>query len=89
MKTTTDIDGNVIEQGSIVRVLSIRPSVIARLSQGELKDVLSMKDAELEVYEVDEYGAAWVRKWWDEGEGKTYSHSLALTSAEMRLVGRP
>ena len=45
-----------------------------------------MKDAELEVYEVDEYGAAWVKKWWREDDDRTYSHSLALASTEMRLV---
>jgi len=45
-----------------------------------------MKGDELEVYEVDEFGAAWVKKWWRHGDDESYSHSLALSPEEMRLV---
>ena len=86
MTTTKDIDGNTVREGSIVQVLSIRPSVTARLPAKEQADVLSMKDAALEVYEIDEYGAAWVKKWWQGTGGSAYSHSLALAPAEMRLI---
>jgi len=86
MAITKDIDGNVVREGSIVRILTIRPSVIARLAPAERDDVLSMKGQEFEVYEVDQFGAAWVKKWWKTGADQSYSHSLALDPKEMRLI---
>ena len=40
----------------------------------------------LEVYEIDDYGSPWVKKWWCLPEGKSFSHSLALASSEMEVV---
>jgi hypothetical protein len=45
-----------------------------------------MKGEVLDVYEVDEWGSAWVKKWWKPSGKKAYCHSLALSSDEMELV---
>jgi hypothetical protein len=39
-----------------------------------------------EVYEIDEWGAAWVQKWWDEKDEKSMSHSLGLRPKEMQVA---
>jgi hypothetical protein len=39
-----------------------------------------------EVYEIDEYGTAWVEKSWGEGNGQSRSHHLSLDSDEMEVV---
>ena len=86
MNQTKDKHGAPVLVGSRVRVLDIRPSVIARLAPEEARDVRSMKGEVLEVYEIDEGGSAWVKKWWTPGGGSTYCHSLALAPDEMEQV---
>ena len=46
----------------------------------------SMQGEILEVYEVDEWGGAWVTQWWGARGGKAQSHSLALRPEEMEVV---
>ena len=86
MQEAKDIDGNIVREGSRVRVLSIRASVVARLTANERADVLSMMGEVFEVYEIDEWGSAWVEKWWKDSEDESRSHSLGLASEEMKLV---
>lgn len=69
-----------------MRVLSIHPSVLEPLPEGEKSNVLSMLGDCFEVYEVDQYGRAWVEKWWHDTEENAMSHSLALEPAEMELI---
>jgi hypothetical protein len=38
------------------------------------------------VYEVDEWGQAWIEKWWYEGENLADSHSLGLEPQQMLVV---
>ena len=87
---TKDKNGATVKLGSKVRVLHIRSSVVARLSPEEIIDVRSMCGEIFEVYEVDEWGSAWVKKCWtqEKEKGMTSSHSLALTPDEMELVGK-
>ncbi len=40
---------------------------------------------ELEVYEIDEYGQAWVEMQWAIGPGEIESHALGLAPNEMEL----
>ncbi|WLQ15673.1 hypothetical protein O5O45_07060 [Hahella aquimaris] len=82
----TDINGKEVIVGSRVKVLEIDMSVTEGLSENEVIDIKSMLDDVLEVYEVDEYGRAWVEKWWDRGDGRSESHSLALESKQMEVV---
>ena len=72
--------------GTVVRVLDIRDSVLARLPEEEAARVKSMKGAVLSVYEIDQWGSAWVKKWWHLGEDQALSHSLALAPSEMEVV---
>lgn len=81
-----DRNGNEVKVGSLVRVISIDSSLTDVLPAEEASDVNSMLNEVLEVYEVDEYGCAWVEKWWDRGGGRIESHSLSLSSSEMELV---
>jgi len=75
-----------VEVGSKVRVLEIDKNTIDFLPQEERKMLASMLNEVLSVYEVDEYGRAWVEKVWDQGDGKFESHSLGLESEHMELV---
>lgn len=83
---TIDKYGNDVEVGFKVRVIGIDPSITANLSEDEARDVWSMLNEVLEIYEIDEFGCAWVEKWWDRGNGHTESHSLSLSPSEMELV---
>lgn len=38
-----------------------------------------------EVYDVDEWGGAWVEKWWHESDDEASSHSLGLSPSEMEV----
>ena len=86
LNTATDVNGKVVRVGSRVRVLKIPAGVTKNLSDKETRDVNSMLNDVLEVYEIDDYGCAREEKWWDRGEGKSESHSLSLSSVEMELV---
>jgi len=61
--TTTDSEGQPVSAGTSVRVTHIHDSTVAPLSQLERDRVLSMLGEKFEVYEVDEWGQAWVEKW--------------------------
>ena len=82
-----DINGKKVEVGSMVKVLLINPRITEHLPDDEVCDINSMLNQVLEVYEIDEYDCAWVEKWWRRGEDRTESHSLSLSSNEMKLVG--
>lgn len=84
--STLDRDGRSVIVGSIVRVLEIDQSVFTDSEQEELPRIHSMLGEELEVYEVDQWGRAWVEKWWREGDAQSTSHSLALDPSDMELV---
>jgi hypothetical protein len=73
--------------GTKVRVLGISDSLRRDLPAEEWRDLKTMVGEVFEVYEIDEYGAAWVEKWWHDSDGQSHSHSLALDSHEMEVVG--
>ncbi len=81
-----DFNGAQIFVGAKVKVLFIDQSIMNGLPPSEVNDINSMLGEIFEVYEIDEYGQAWVEKWWHLGEGKSYSHSLGLSSTELELV---
>lgn len=78
--------GATVSEGSVVRVLRISPSVFQALDTQEREQIESMLGEELSVYEVDQYGRAWVEKWWHEDETHASSHSLALEPSDMKVV---
>jgi hypothetical protein len=83
--TTTDRLGRPITVGTRVRVLEIPKSLVADLPAGERPMVESMLGCVFEVYEIDEFGSAWVEKVWDQKDGSE-SHSLGLAPHEMELA---
>ena len=75
-----------MEVGTRVRVLSIRASVLSQVGARARRQIKSMQGEVLAVDEIDEYGSAWVTKWFQHRGGKATSHSLALNADEMEVV---
>src|SRR6266571_64723 len=87
MSEPKDKFGRTVTVGSRVRVLDISSSFLDSLPKNEIEDVRSMIGEVFQVYEIDEYGSSWVEKVWHYPGGKSMSHSVALSQAEMELVG--
>jgi hypothetical protein len=83
---TRDINGAVVRVGTRVRVLKISASVLSQLPPSEAECARSMEGEIFEVYEIDEWGGAWVEKWWRTDEGTSSSHSLGLGPNQMEVV---
>jgi hypothetical protein len=82
-----DKHGRTVVVGAQVPLLELSPRFLESLPADELEDVRSMIGEVFDVYEMDEYGCAWVEKGWPiPDEGQYMSHSLALESHEMELV---
>jgi len=86
MAETKDRNGTPVNVGTLVRVVSIPPSMFKDLPEEEIPRVRSFIGDVLSVYEVDAQGSAWVEKWWSEGKDQSASHSVALSPAEMEVV---
>jgi len=84
--TASDRNGRPVNVGTRVRVLEIAPSLKERLPPDEVRALETMVGEVFEVYEIDQHGAAWVEKLWNEPDGGSCSHSLALESHEMEVV---
>ena len=84
--STKDRSGVLVTVGTVIRVIHISSSVLDALDAQEQKRVQSMMGNELSVYEVDQWGCAWVEKWWHEDEVHATSHSLGLKPMEMEVV---
>ena len=82
-RTTVDSSGREVGVGSRVHVDSLPPleaedeEVDARLR--------TFLGASLVVYEVDEWGRAWIEKWWPP-DAEIESHSLGLAPENMTLL---
>jgi hypothetical protein len=81
-----DINGTVVRVGTRVRVLKISASVLAQLPPSEADCARSMEGEIFEVYEIDEWGGAWVEKWWRTDDGTSSSHSLGLGPTQMEVA---
>ncbi|MEO5824107.1 MAG: hypothetical protein ABIT71_26670 [Vicinamibacteraceae bacterium] len=64
-------------------MLTIPESVMQPLTPEDRADLSSMLGEVFEVYEIDEWGQAWVRKSWP---GSHRYHSLGLDAHEMERV---
>jgi hypothetical protein len=84
-----DIKGAPVHVGTRVRVLKISESVLSQLSQSEAEAARAMEGEVLEVYELDEWGGAWVEKFSREPDGTLTSHSLGLGPQQMEVVADP
>lgn len=81
-----DRNGATVVVGSKVRLLCLDDEFLRSLPRGEVEDVKSMIGEVFRIYEIDEFGQAWIEKVWQVAEDQTMSHSLALDSREMELV---
>ena len=89
-KPPTDRNGRVVIVGTRVRVLALSESFLRTLPEDEISDVRSMIGEVFEVYEIDEYGSAWVGKGWMNDEGDNYrGHHIALEAHEMEVDDGP
>jgi hypothetical protein len=86
MTEPTDRKGKPVRVGTQVRILAIRPSVLARLPEEERSRVESMLGQVLKVDEIDEYNAPWVTMAFPHEQGKATTHSLALSAEEFEVV---
>jgi hypothetical protein len=78
--------GVPLSVGTRVRVLEIAAYLKERLPSDEWARLQTMVGEVFEVSEIDEYGQAWVEKWFQSDEEGRYCHSLALESHEMEAV---
>jgi hypothetical protein len=86
MAQPKDKNGRDVTVGSRVRVLAIKQSILDRLPDEEVEHVRAIVGEILEVYEIDEYGSPWVKKWWSVSEEQSFSHSFVLRPSDMELV---
>ena len=84
-----DIHGEPVHVGTRVRVLKISDAVLSQLSESEAEAARAMEGEILEVYEIDEWGGAWVEKSWHEADGTSVSHSLGLGPEQMEVISDP
>ncbi len=90
MQGVSDKYGNAVTVGSWVRLISLSGQWLEELPDDEKDDVLSMVGDVHEVYEIDEYGLAWVSKSWpDDEEGRYRAHSIGLSPHEMEIARAP
>ena len=78
--------GQTVAIGTRVRVLEVSPYLKDRVPVDEGQRLETMVGEVFDVYEIDEYGWAWVEKWFESGENVRYSHCLALAANEMEVV---
>jgi hypothetical protein len=77
VKQVPDRNGKKVLVGSRVRVVAIAAFLERDLPPEEWECVRSMLGEVFKIYEIDEWGGAWVQY---------QSHSLSLESDEMELV---
>ena len=80
-----DRNGQPVKVGTRVRVIEIAEFLKRDLPPEEVAELVTMVDEVFEVYDIDEYGAAWVEKVWYAPDGQR-SHSLALDAHEMEVA---
>ena len=86
MQEVMDKNGMPVRVGANVRLLELSGDWLEQLPDDEKSDVLSMIGEVHEVYEIDEYGLAWVSKSWpEESEGRYRAHSIGLSAHEMEI----
>jgi hypothetical protein len=78
--------GQRVSLGTRVRVLEVSPFLKDSLPADEWQRLETMVGEVFDVYEIDEYGWAWVEKWFESGEDGRNSHFLALAANEMEVV---
>jgi hypothetical protein len=81
----SDCKGRPVEVGTKVRVLELPQFLKRDLPTEEWNDLVTMVGEVFVVYEIDQYGRAWVEKVWNTGDSESHRHSIALDSHEMEV----
>lgn len=85
-KMVHDINGKSVNVGTKIELLSISESFLSKLPDDEVIELKSMIGGIFEIYEIDEWGGAWIESSFDHGNGHISSHSLSLNSSEMKVM---
>ena len=85
-QVTKDCHGREVTVGSRVRLLKVAEFLKRDLPPDEWEELQGMVGEVFEVTEIDEYERAWIEKWFDQGDGRSSSHSYSLDEDEMELV---
>lgn len=80
-----DCNGKNILIGSRVKILRIDLHAIECLPENEQKDIKSMINDALDVYDIRGQFVC-VEKRWSRGNGRIESHSLSIDSRDVELV---
>jgi hypothetical protein len=89
MAEIKDRNGKPVRVGTHVRVLRISDAVLEQLPESEAEAARAMEGEVLEVYEIDDWGGAWVQKTQRASDGTTVSHSLGLGPEQMEVAPDP
>ena len=78
--------GRTVKIGDRVRLLSIKPSLIKRLTGDEQSDVSSLIGAVVDVFDVYDDGSVWISSKWTRGNGITEVHAIAVQASDIELI---
>ncbi|HEY3167542.1 MAG TPA: hypothetical protein VGK57_09970 [Candidatus Binatia bacterium] len=81
-----DCNGREVNVGDRVRIVALGDKFINGLPVDERARLKSMIGEIFEVYEIDSYAQPWVEKFWNCGDDRVLSHSIALAPEEMEWV---
>jgi len=83
---TTDCHGREVRVGSRVRLLKVAEFLKRDIPPDEWERLEGMVGEVFEITEIDEYGGAWIEKWFDGPDGSSLISNYSLASDEMELV---
>jgi hypothetical protein len=83
--TPVDRAGIPLLLGTRVRLLEIAAFLKEQVPADEWERLQTMVGGVFAVSEIDEYGAAWIEKWFDTDDGSC-CHCLALAPHEVQVV---
>lgn len=85
-KVVVDIAGKPVTVGSTVRLLTVRKSILDRLDPKAREKVAEALHQLFSIYEIDEWGGAWIKIVWTELNQTSRSESISLAKDEMKVV---
>jgi hypothetical protein len=83
---TKDRSGLAVRVRDRVRVVTLADEFLQSLPEDEQSLIASMIGEILEVDEIDQWGSAWVAKYWPREDGNFDAHGVGLASTEMELI---
>lgn len=81
-----DKHGNIVQIGSLVRLLSFEPRILERLPKDEVIKLNSMLNDIFPVQDIEDGTKIRIEKMWDHGEGRIEVHALLVSGEDVELV---